>query len=100
MTKPRPTLNLNAALRAKFSPQTPIHEATLSTVTIKTALATGSGFFISSTGHLLTNKHVIQLPEQERKTIQQTFGAVSYTHLDVYKRQQMSCGRARVGNPP
>ncbi|MCC8988320.1 MAG: trypsin-like peptidase domain-containing protein [Candidatus Contendobacter sp.] len=74
MTKPRPTQNLNAALRAKFSPETPIQEATLSTVTIKTSLATGSGFFISSTGHLLTNKHVIQLPEQERKNIQQTFG--------------------------
>ena len=72
--KPRPTQDLNAALRARFSPQTPVQEATLSTVTIKTALATGSGFFISSTGHLLTNKHVIQLPEQERKTIQQTFG--------------------------
>lgn len=72
--KPRPTRDLNAALRARFSPQTPVQEATLSTVTIKTALATGSGFFISSTGHLLTNKHVIQLPEQERKTIQQTFG--------------------------
>lgn len=71
--KSRPPQDLNAGLRARFSPKTPVQEATLSTVTIQTAIATGSGFFISTAGHLLTNKHVIQLPEAERAEFQQSF---------------------------
>ncbi len=73
VAKSRPPQDLNAGLRAKFSPKTPVQEATLSTVTIQTAIATGSGFFISTAGHLLTNKHVIQLPESERTAFQQSF---------------------------
>lgn len=84
--KPHPTRNLNAALRARFSPETPIQDATLSTVTVKTPVATGSGFFISSAGHLLTNKHVIKLPELERQTIQQSFGDVEQK-LDRYRKR-------------
>lgn len=71
--KSRPPQDLNAGLRARFSPQTPVQEATLSTVTIQTAITTGSGFFITTAGHLLTNKHVIQLPESERVEFQQSF---------------------------
>lgn len=70
----RPDRDLNALLRAKFPPQTPIQEATLGTVTVKTPVGTGSGFFISSTGHLLTNKHVIQVPENQREKLQGSFG--------------------------
>jgi V8-like Glu-specific endopeptidase len=73
-TKPSPTRNLNAALRTKFSPQTPLQEATLSTVTVQTSIGTGSGFFISTAGHLLTNKHVIRLPESDREGVKQSFG--------------------------
>ena len=84
--KNRPTRNLNAWLRAKFSPQTPVQEATLATVTIKTSLATGSGFFISTSGHILTNKHVIKLPEQERDAIRKGFGDTEQK-LDRYRKQ-------------
>ncbi len=66
--------DLNARLRAKFPPQTPLQAATLATVTVKTPIATGSGFFISSAGHILTNKHVIHLPESKREDLRQTFG--------------------------
>lgn len=73
-TRTSPAQDLNAWLRAKFSPQNPIQEATLSTVTVKTPVGTGSGFFISAAGHLLTNKHVVKLPEGKREEIQQQFG--------------------------
>lgn len=78
--------DLNAGLRAKFSPQTPIQEATLATVTVKTSIATGSGFFISTTGHILTNKHVVKLPEQEREGIHQTFGEAEQ-ELERYRKR-------------
>lgn len=70
----RPTRDLTAQLRERFSPENPLQEATLGTVMIKTALGFGSGFFISNAGHLLTNQHVIRLPESDRATLQQTVG--------------------------
>ncbi|CDH45590.1 trypsin-like peptidase domain-containing protein [Candidatus Contendibacter odensensis] len=81
-----PNRDLNARLRAQFSPQTPVQEATLGTVTVKTAMGTGSGFFISTTGHLLTNRHVIKLPERERKEIQQSLGDAEQ-ELDRYRKR-------------
>lgn len=72
--KSRANRNLDAMLRAKFLPQTPVQEATLATVTVKTSISTGSGFFISATGHLLTNKHVIQLPESQQEQLQGSLG--------------------------
>lgn len=84
--KSRPTQDLNAWLRAKFSPQTPIQEATLSTVTIKTPVGTGSGFFISDSGYILTNKHVVKLPEKTKKEIEQNFGDAEQK-LDYYRKR-------------
>ena len=72
----RPTHDLNAQLRERFFPQNPLQEATLGTVLIKTPLGSGSGFFISNSGHLLTNQHVIKLPESDRATFQQTVSDV------------------------
>ncbi len=73
-TRAGPAQDLNAWLRAKFSPQSPVQEATLSTVTVKTPVGTGSGFFISTAGHLLTNKHVVKFSESKREEIQQQAG--------------------------
>lgn len=84
--KPRPTRNLNTVLRAKFSPQTPVQEATLSTVTVQTPIGTGSGFFISTAGHLLTNKHVIRLPESDREELKQSFGDAEQ-ELERHRKQ-------------
>lgn len=84
--KTLPMRDLNAWLRAKFSPQNPIQEATLATVTVKTSIATGSGFFVSTTGHLLTNKHVVKLPEAEREGIDQMFGEAEQ-ELERYRKR-------------
>ncbi|MDG4550058.1 MAG: trypsin-like peptidase domain-containing protein [Candidatus Contendobacter sp.] len=81
-----PAQDLNAWLRVKFSPQNPIQEATLSTVTVKTPVGTGSGFFVSTAGHILTNKHVVKLPESKREELQQQFGDVEQK-LESYRQR-------------
>jgi hypothetical protein len=72
-TKSLATHDLKTFLQARFSPQNPLQEATLSTVMVKTSIGTGSGFFISREGHIVTNKHVIKLPEEKRNQLEQTF---------------------------
>lgn len=74
--KSLPTRDLKAFLRTKFSPKNPLQEATLSTVTVKTLIGTGSGFFLSSDGHIVTNKHVLKLPEEKREELEQGFDDV------------------------
>ncbi len=45
---------------------TPIARATYSVVTVKNGRSEGSGFFCSSQGHILTNRHVIRPAETQR----------------------------------
>jgi serine protease Do len=52
--------DLRKQLYDRFSPRNRIEEATLGTVTIKTPAGSGSGFFVTEEGHILTNKHVIR----------------------------------------
>jgi serine protease Do len=55
--------DLAAALTAKFSPQTPIQQASLAVIAIEHDLGNGSGFFITSNGYILTNRHVVRPKE-------------------------------------
>ncbi|MCB1777072.1 MAG: trypsin-like peptidase domain-containing protein [Candidatus Competibacteraceae bacterium] len=90
--KNRPARDLNALLRGKFSPVNPLQEATLSTVTIKTSIGAGSGFFISREGHIVTNKHVIKLPKEKRDALEQSFadaeGRIEYYRKRLIWREQ------------
>ncbi len=54
-------------LTQKYRPQSEIEKASLSTVTIKTTMGLGSGFFITETGYILTNKHVLRGDENQIK---------------------------------
>jgi serine protease Do len=53
-------------LRKQYNPTTTIENATLAVVKITTSIALGSGFFISDTGYIVTNKHVIRPEESEK----------------------------------
>lgn len=56
--------NLKQKLTKKYSPVSAIEKTTLAVVRIETPLGLGSGFFTSSDGYILTNKHVIR-PDRE-----------------------------------
>jgi S1-C subfamily serine protease len=59
-TTPSAGAMLAQRLVEKFPDAAPIARATLSVVTIETALGNGSGFFITSEGHIVTNRHVVR----------------------------------------
>lgn len=58
-----PAGDLVAQLESGFDAVTPIARATLAVVTIKSGFGEGSGFFCTSEGHILTNRHVIRPSE-------------------------------------
>ncbi len=58
--------DLHARLTRAFQPQTPIEKANLATVSIESALGSGSGFFISNDGYIITNRHVVRLPQKTK----------------------------------
>jgi len=51
--------DLQAHFRKNLPPANKIEEARNATVSIEMALGSGSGFFISDTGYIVTNRHVI-----------------------------------------
>ena len=52
--------DLHKILTERFKPAGKIDEATLSVVTVQTKVGSGSGFFITDNGYLVTNRHVIR----------------------------------------
>lgn len=52
--------NLDEMLNKKFSPQTAIELATLAVVKVESGVGTGSGFFMTDSGFLVTNRHVVR----------------------------------------
>lgn len=55
-----PKADLKEVLHERFKPATRIAEATLSVVTVQTKVGSGSGFFITDDGYIITNRHVVR----------------------------------------
>ena len=65
------TKDLHKVLTDLFKPRNAIERATIAVVKIETALGSGSGFFISETGYLITNRHVVRPSKQSQSKINQ-----------------------------
>lgn len=58
--------NLLARLGGERKSLTPIEKANLATVSIESTFGAGSGFFITDDGYIVTNKHVVRIPEKTK----------------------------------
>lgn len=83
--------NLVETLNEKYQPKAAIESTTLAVMKIETPAGTGSGFFVSSSGYIITNKHVVRPGKQALAKVN--------TQLEVaeraIKRQRSSLSRQR-----
>lgn len=83
-TAPQPSAGGTTLLKGHIARNT-IEKAAAATVAIKTAMGYGSGFFISTSGHIITNKHVIRTTANQTKQVNKFFNKVDSRVEDIEK---------------
>lgn len=77
--------DLQDDLQQKFNPVTKVDTASLAVVTVKTSGGSGSGFFVTSDGYIITNRHVVRpSTSSQSKDTEERF-AERKKQLDDYK---------------
>ena len=84
--------DLQKELDERYHPENDVDAASIATVTVTSSIGTGSGFFISDNGYLLTNRHVIRGDEREAeavgKVIDQIDDQVEIAEADIEIREK------------
>jgi serine protease Do len=101
--------DLTTQLTDKLNPRTPIEQANLAVVSITTAAGSGSGFFISEDGLIVTNKHLVRGSDRSRQQTEEQIEAARQQFaqwrriLDQDLRQleaaEHQAARANVSDP-
>ena len=83
--------NLLESLNKKYQPNAPIESTTLAVMKVETPAGTGSGFFVSSSGYIITNKHVVRPGKQALAKVNSQLEVAEKS----IKRQRSSLSRQR-----
>jgi serine protease Do len=77
--------DLKESLHSKYKPATKIDEASLSVVTVETTGGSGSGFFVTGDGYIVTNRHVVRPTTSSQSKDAEVQLAEWKQRLDNYK---------------
>jgi S1-C subfamily serine protease len=80
-----PEKDLATKLNKALSPKNSVEQASMCTLSVKTAAGFGSGFFISEDGYIITNKHVVRGSERQFQQVEVKIEQ-SRQNLRQYKR--------------
>ncbi|MCX5863784.1 MAG: trypsin-like peptidase domain-containing protein [Deltaproteobacteria bacterium] len=67
--QPQGADGLAGKLAAAYPAGTPLEQARNATVFIKTPWGSGSGFFVTANGYIVTNRHVVEVDASQRKAL-------------------------------